>query len=97
MIPLVDVDLRVGLAINNHVMLERLGPGNIEVILLGKAIVPATVPGRESVSIFLPGAGKSCASQRLHIDVPVGIRVGGEVRLRLNARARCRKDRHRNC
>ena len=60
-----DSNLRMRFAINNDFMLQLFGPGNVEVVLLAKAIVPPAVPGRETISIFLPGARKCCARQLL--------------------------------
>ena len=73
-----DSNLRMCLAANNHFMLELFGAGNIEVVLLCEAIVPAAVPGCEPVCIFLPSPSKRGASQRLHVNVPVGICVGSK-------------------
>ena len=91
-----DSNFRMRFAINNDFVLQLFGPGNVEVVLLGKAIVPTAVPGCEPISIFLPGPRKCCASQRLHVYVSVGICVGREVRLRLNTRTCCGKYRYCN-
>jgi len=62
-----DSNFRMCFAINNDFVLQLFGPGNVEVVLFGKAIVPTTVPSREPISIFLPGSRKCYASQRLHV------------------------------
>ena len=56
-----DSNFRMRFAINNDFMLQLFGPGNVEVVLLGEAIVPTAVPRREPISIFLPGPRKCCA------------------------------------
>ena len=84
-----DSNFRMRFAINNDFMLQLFGPCNVKVALLGEAVVPTAVPGCEPVSVFLPGPSKRGASQRLHINVSVGIRVGSEVCLRLNVETCC--------
>ena len=56
-----DSNFWMRFAINNDFMLQLFGPGNVEVVLLGEAIVPTAVPRREPISILLPGPRKCCA------------------------------------
>jgi hypothetical protein len=81
-----DANLRICLAIDDYFMFELFRSGDIEVMLLGEAVVPAAVPGGEPVGVSLPCTRERGTGQCLHIDIPVGVRVGGEVGLRLNLR-----------
>ena len=53
-----DPNLRICFAIDNHFMFQLFRTGYVEVVLLCKAVVPATVPGCQPVSIALPGSRK---------------------------------------
>ena len=66
-----DSHLGMRFAIDNDLMLQLFGPGNVKVVLLCEAIVPTTVPSRKPISIFLSGSRKCCASQLLYVYVSV--------------------------
>src|SRR5262249_49806985 len=84
-------NLLVCLAVHDDFVLELFRPCDIEEMLLSKTVVPTTVPGGQPVGVALPSVRKSGAGQRLHIDVALGIRVCGEVRLGPRERNHCQE------
>ena len=69
------------LAVLDHLMLHYLSLPEIEVVLLGQAVVPTAVPGRQGVRVFLVGTRELGACQFLHIDEAVAVDIGRKRRL----------------
>ena len=72
-------NLRICLAVNNHLVFKLFRSGYIEVVFLREPVVPAAIPRREPIGVSLPGSRKGRARQRLHVDVPVGIRICSKI------------------
>src|SRR5271156_2402683 len=67
------------LAVFNDLVLDD--PTLLEVgkVLVGEAVVPAAVPGRQGVGVLLVGVGELAAGQRLDIDETVRIGIGRKI------------------
>ena len=76
-----DSNFRMSFAIDNNFIAPDIGPGNFEVGLLAKAIVPTAVPRRKPMQVL-----RTSSLARLCIH---GIWIGREVRLRLHAGICC--------
>jgi hypothetical protein len=63
--------VRICLAVLDHLMLHYLSLPEIHVVLLGQAVVPTAVPGRQGVRVFLVGTRELGACQLLNIDEAV--------------------------
>jgi hypothetical protein len=83
-----DPDVLVGFAVFYNQVFDFLSLADVHVMFSGEAVVPTAVPGREPVGIALPRIGKLSASQRLDIEIAVGIDIGAEVNLRLRGKTR---------
>jgi hypothetical protein len=79
-----DQLVRIGLAIDNDLVLRLFRPADIEVVLFGETIVPAAVLAREQVGIILEGACQLQAGQLL--DVQSALRVGICAQIDLSTR-----------
>jgi hypothetical protein len=64
------------LAIFDHLVLDLAALLEIGIVLVGEAVVPAAVPAREGVGVFLIGVGELAAGQRLDVDKAVGVSIG---------------------
>ncbi len=76
-----DFQFGMGFAVKDHLVFRFLAFADVHVVFFGKAVVPAAVPGRELVSVFLPRVGKLGARERLHVDEAIGIRIRTQVDL----------------
>src|ERR1700678_2074074 len=52
---------------------------------LSKAVVPAAIPGGQMVCVFLKRIGQLSASELLHIEIAVAVRIGLEFDLRVRS------------
>ena len=66
---------------NDDLVLQRFGAGNLHHVFLGKAIVPTAVPSGQIVSVFLKRARQLSASQLLNIEIAVAVGVCLEFNL----------------
>ena len=71
-------------------LLERLGAIDLHRMLLAQAVVPAAVPDREVVRVFLERVGELRTGQLLHVDIAVLI---GELSLGLRLRSSGQADK----
>src|SRR5271169_4059658 len=71
-----DFLVRMRLAIFDHLVLDFTALLVVHVVFVGEAVVPAAVPARQRVGVFLVRVGELAACQRLHVDEAVGVRVG---------------------
>src|SRR3984957_8445138 len=78
-----DLRLRIGLAIDDDSMLELLGAVDLQFAAASKAIVPAAVPHRHKVGVFLEGVVKLSACQLLDVQNAFGVGISLELDLSL--------------
>lgn len=64
-------------------MLDFLGAWNVRVMSFGESIVPAAVPNRQLVRVFLKGVGELRAGQSLNVNIAVLVGIGVQLRLRI--------------
>src|ERR1700735_4987472 len=76
-----DLLAGIGLAINDDLVLQLSGAADQHDVLLGKAVIPAAIPGGQIVRVFLECACQLSAGQFLNIDISVGARIGLEFDL----------------
>src|SRR5437867_4025393 len=89
-----DQVLGIGLAVHDHLVLGLLALANVHVMLAGKPIVPAAVPGGQPVGVLLPRPCQLGAGELLHVDEAIGVSIGAEIDLSARrGRRHCTKGR----
>src|SRR5829696_8797637 len=76
-----DPDIRVGLAVHDHLVLEPHPARDVEEVFLRETVIPAAVPDHQLIGVLLPGSGKLSAGELFHVEITVRVGIGFEIRL----------------
>jgi hypothetical protein len=73
-----DLLVRIGFAIDDDLVQTLLCSLWIEKVFFCKPVIPAAVPHRQSICVFLIGPCQMLAGKFLHVGLAIGIRVCGQ-------------------
>jgi hypothetical protein len=65
----------LALAMDDDLVLQRSGTGNLHQVFLGKSIVPTAIPGSQIIRVFLKRVRQLSAGQLLNIEIAVTVGV----------------------
>src|SRR5215471_4980008 len=88
-----DLLVWVCLTVDDDPVLNRLGAIDEHHVLLSQSVVPAAVPDRQIIGVFLIGVRELSTGERLDIDITVLVCIGGQIDLSDGRRRkRCQSD-----